>query len=207
MHSPYFLPATDPAHLPARSQGYCDGRGRGHDLQRWPVPWRRVGWINLSRTHPGDHEVIISLGELVEPIEFIDIFDGEGDHEEEDEDHSLDPHFWLDPLRAQSAVNEIAARLSAIDSDSAEYYQSGAEQYNQELSDLHSWIQDRVATIPEDDRLLVTSHDSFQYFAQRYGFEVVGAIFPTTTEAEPTAQELANLVETIEDKGARALFR
>ena len=63
-----------------------------------------ASWLDkLIENASRDHEVIISLGELVEPIEFIDIFDGEGDHEEEDEDHSLDPHFWLDPLRAQSA--------------------------------------------------------------------------------------------------------
>ena len=64
----------------------------------------------------------------------------------------------------------------------------------------------RVSTLPEEHRLLVTSHDSFQYFAKRYGFEVVGAIFPISTETEPTAQELAELIETIEHAGAPAVF-
>ena len=53
---------------------------------------------------------------------------------------------------------------------------------------------------------MVTSHDSFQYFAARYGFEVVGAIFPVTTETEPSAQDLVALVETIEHEGARVVF-
>ena len=133
------------------------------------------------------------------------------DHEEEGghahEHGALDPHFWFDPLRVQSAVNEIAARLSALDPDGAEYYSSNAVVYISELSDLHSWIQEQVKAVPEADRLIVTSHDSFQYFAALYGFKVVGAILPSlTTEAEPTAQDLAGLVETIEHEGAKVIF-
>ncbi len=140
----------------------------------------------------------------------------EHEHEDEDEheeegghDHAhgdLDPHFWFDPLRVQSAVNEIAGRLSTLDPDGAGYYFGNAESYIRELGELHSWIQEQVETVPEADRLLVTSHDSFQYFAVRYGFEVVGAIFPVTTETEPSAQDLVALVETIEHEGARVVF-
>ena len=143
--------------------------------------------------------------------------EGEG-HDEDEEEHGddedghdhahgeFDPHFWFDPLRVQSAVNEIATRLAALDPDGSEYYAENSESYIRELSELHSWIEAEVATVPESDRLLVTSHDSFQYFATRYGFEVVGAILPTTTEVEPTAQDLAELVETIEHEGAKVIF-
>ena len=140
--------------------------------------------------------------------------DGHEHDEDEDEhghhDHAhgeFDPHFWFDPQRVQSAVNEIAARLSALDPDGADYYVSNGASYIRELGELHSWIEEQVATVPEDNRLLITSHDSFQYFAARYGFEVVGAIMPSiTTEAEPTAQDLAELVETIEHEGATVIF-
>ena len=54
--------------------------------------------------------------------------------------------------------------------------------------------------------MLVTSHESFQYFARRYGFEVAGAIFPVSTETEPTAQDLAKLIEIIESEGVPAVF-
>ena len=132
-----------------------------------------------------------------------------GHEEEGDDGHghgALDPHFWFDPLRVQQAVNSIAAQLSTIDPEGQVSYRENAAAYSRELEQLHTWIEEQVATLPEERRLLVTSHDSFQYFAKRYGFEVVGAIFPISTESEPTAQELAELIETIEHAGAPAVF-
>ena len=151
-------------------------------------------------------------------MEGHDEHEDEHEHEEEEghdehEDHhdhahgEFDPHFWFDPPRVQNAVSEIAARLSELDPDGAEYYSGNADAYIGELGDLHSWIQEQVAVVPESDRLLVTSHDAFQYFAALYGFKVVGAVIPSvTTEADPTAQELAALVETIEHEGAKVIF-
>ena len=131
-------------------------------------------------------------------------------HEEEGDGHGhgeLDPHFWFDPVRVKQAVNSIAAHLSGLDPAGQTYYRDNAAAYNQELDDLHVWIEGEVATLPQDHRLLVTSHDTFQYFAQRYDFEVVGTIIPSlTTEVEPSARELAELVEAIEHSGAHAIF-
>ncbi len=140
-----------------------------------------------------------------------DAHDEEEQGEEEEDGHghahgSLDPHFWFDPVRVQQAVNSIAAQLSTADPAGQTFYRDNAAAYNRELDDLHAWITEQVAVLPEDQRVLVTSHDSFQYFAQRYGFEVAGAIFPVTTEIEPTAQDLAMLIETIEHEGVPAVF-
>ena len=140
-----------------------------------------------------------------EAIEELEHLTEEG--EEGHEGHGLlDPHFWFDPLRVKEAVSSIAAKLSELDPEGAQVYQANASAYNQELDALHGWIQEEVAKLPADRRKLVTSHDSFQYFAERYGFEVVGAILPTNIEREPTAQELAELVETIEHEGVSAIF-
>ena len=132
----------------------------------------------------------------------------EMEHEDEEEHAhgSLDPHFWFDPLRVKQAISSIAAQLSTADPAGQTYYRDNAAAYNRQLDDLHAWIEEQVATLPEDHRILVTSHDSFQYFAQRYGFEVAGAIFPVTTEAEPTAKDLAELIEVIEHEGVHAVF-
>ena len=130
----------------------------------------------------------------------------EREDEEEHAHGSLDPHFWFDPVRVKQAINSIAARLSTADPAGQTYYRDNATAYIRELDDLHAWIEEQVAYLPEDRRVLVTSHDSFQYFAQRYGFEVAGAIFPFTTEAEPTAKDLAELIEVIEHEGVPAVF-
>jgi ABC-type Zn uptake system ZnuABC Zn-binding protein ZnuA len=133
--------------------------------------------------------------------------EGHGHEEKEGHDHGeLDPHFWFDPLRVKQAVSAVAQQLASLDPDGKSFYEANAVVYNQELDDLHSWIQAEVAGLPQERRLLVTSHDSFQYFAQRYGFRVVGAVMPITTKTEPTAQELAHLVETIKHEGVPAVF-
>ena len=152
-------------------------------------------------------------------IAFVGIFgetEGHEEHgheeehgEEEGEEHAhgeLDPHFWFDPVRVQQAVNSIAARLSTVDPAGQTLYRDNAAAYNRELDALNAWITEQVSVLDEDHMVLVTSHDSFQYFAQRYGFEVAGAIFPVTTELEPTAQDLAMLIETIEHEGVHAVF-
>ena len=133
-------------------------------------------------------------------------------HMEEGEDEhghahgALDPHFWFDPLRVQQAVNSITAQLSTVDPAGQTQYRENAAAYNRELDDLHAWIAEQVAMLPDDHRVLVTSHDAYQYYAQRYGFEVVGTIFPLSTEVEPSAQDLAMLTELIEHEGVPVVF-
>ncbi len=229
-----------------------------------------AGWLTeLVKNANTDESKLVALGELIDPIEFVEIGahedeeghhedeeghhedeeghhedeeghhedeeghhedeeghheDEEGHHEDEeghdDEDmeghhddehdhaHGLyDPHFWFDPLRVKIAVNEIAARLAAIDPDGADLYRENAASYVTELDELHAWTKEQVDAIPSDRRLLLTSHDSFAYFAQLYGFKVIGAIIPSlSTEVEPTAAHLGSLVEAIADNDVPAIF-
>ena len=137
----------------------------------------------------------------------------EDDHEDEHEDEhghdhgSLDPHFWFDPMRVKVAVNEIAARLSAIDPDSASVYFQNASAYGEQLDELHAWIQEQVSSVAPERRLLVTSHDSFSYFAEIYGFEVVGLVIPSlATHVEPSAEHIAELVDEVREHDLPALF-
>ena len=135
-------------------------------------------------------------------------------HDEDMDDHDghdhgpLDPHFWFDPLRVQTAVTEIAARLSALDPAGADSYTANAASYNAKLDVLHSWTLEQVAQVPIEARLLVTSHDSLSYFAELYGFLVVGTVIPSTasTEVEPTAEEMVELVHEIEEYGVGTIF-
>ena len=140
-------------------------------------------------------------------IEEIEHLISEGEDEHEGHGHGVeDPHFWFDPLRVKLVVSEIVARLSVLDPDGADGYVSNASEYNAQLDELDEWTQEQVASVPDSQRFLVTSHDSFGYFADRYGFEVVGVILSTTTEAEPSAEHLAELVEVVEKYNVPAVF-
>ena len=134
--------------------------------------------------------------------------DGHDDHGHEGHHHGpLDPHFWFDPNRVKIAVNDMAARLAELDPEGADYYAQNAADYGAQLDELHSWIQEQVAVVPQDRRLLITSHDTFAYFADIYGFEVIGTFIPSLApDVEPSAEHIAGLVEVIREHNAPAVF-
>ena len=110
-------------------------------------------------------------------IEEIEHLISEGEDEHEGHGHGVeDPHFWFDPFRVKLAVNEITARLSVLDPDGADGYVANASEYTAQLDELDAWTLEQIAAVPDSQRFLVTSHDSFGYFADRYAFEVVGVI-------------------------------
>jgi ABC-type Zn uptake system ZnuABC Zn-binding protein ZnuA len=166
------------------------------------------GWLEeLIENAARDQSAVVALGDVVDPIDFVEIVEEHGEEEAEGRGHEeLDPHFWFDPLRVKQAVKSISSWLSTTDPAGQTFYRGNATAYNRELDGLHAWIDEQVGSLPQERRVLVTSHDSFQYFALRYGFEVAGAIFPVNTDAEPTAQELGEIIETIEREGVLAVF-
>ena len=145
--------------------------------------------------------------EAEDAIEAIEALSMEGEDEHDDHGHGIeDPHFWFDPLRVKIAVNDIAARLSVLDPDRGDTYRANASAYNAKLDELHAWSEEQTSTVPEENRLLVTSHDSFGYFAELYGFEVIGVVLSITTDVEPSAGDLADLVEEVKEEGVPAVF-
>jgi ABC-type Zn uptake system ZnuABC Zn-binding protein ZnuA len=121
--------------------------------------------------------------------------------------HEVDPHFWLCPVHAVTFVTNIRDGLSQADPAGAAIYAANADAYIARLRELDQWIAEQVSRIPQRDRLLVTSHESFGYFADRYGFRVVGTVMPgVSTGASPSARELAQLIQKIKETGARAIF-
>ena len=145
--------------------------------------------------------------EAGDAIEAIEDLTSEDEDEHAGHGHGTeDPHFWFDPLRVKIVVDEITTRLAALDPDRADVYRANASAYSAQLDELHSWTETQVEAVPEDRRLLVTSHDSFGYFANLYGFEVIGVILSITTEVEPSAVSLAELVETVKEHEVSAVF-
>ncbi len=125
----------------------------------------------------------------------------------ENVDEPLDPHFWLDPNNAIKYVENIRDALQKIDPSVAVYYGANADKYIQQLTALDQAIRTQIAAIPADRRLIVTNHESFGYFADRYGFKVIGTIIPSvSTGSAPSAQQLAHLIDTIKATGASAIF-
>lgn len=121
--------------------------------------------------------------------------------------HEVDPHFWLDPINVVRYVENIRDGLSAADPAGKETYSANAAAYTAKLNELDGWIKGEIEQIPPARRLLVTNHESLGYFADRYGLKIVGAVVPSvTTEAAPSAQELAALADQIRSSGAPAVF-
>ncbi len=133
---------------------------------------------------------------------------GHDEHGEDEHDHGpLDPHFWFDPIRVKIAVNEIAAQLSALDPEGATVYQRNATDYGQQLDELHAWILEQVDLVAPERRQLVTSHDTFAYFAKAYEFEVVGLVIPSLgPDLEPSGEHLAEVIEVVREHGVPAVF-
>ena len=118
-----------------------------------------------------------------------------------------DPHVWFDPTRAQQMVTNIANALAEVDPDGSDSYSERSTAYNDQLSQLDQEIKERIALIPADQRKIVTNHDALGYFADRYGLTVVGTVFPgSDTRSEPSAQEVAELVDSIQQQGVKAVF-
>ena len=142
--------------------------------------------------------------EALEEIEHLVSGEEEG---HDDHGHGVeDPHFWFDPLRVKLAVDYIAVQLVSVDSGGSETYAANASAYKAQLDELDTWTQEQVSVVPDANRLLLTSHDSFGYFADRYGFEVIGVILGTTTEVEPSAEHMAELTQTVEQYNVPAVF-
>ncbi|UGT68844.1 metal ABC transporter substrate-binding protein [Nocardia gipuzkoensis] len=140
----------------------------------------------------------VSVGAAIDPISYS----------AQDANGKPDPHFWTDPRRVRRAVEVIRDRVvEHVDGVDAAAIRARADDYLAELDRLDRWMTERFATIPAERRKLVTNHHVFGYLAQRFGFEVVGAVIPGgTTLASPSPSDLAALAGTIRAAGVGAIF-
>jgi ABC-type Zn uptake system ZnuABC Zn-binding protein ZnuA/ABC-type Mn2+/Zn2+ transport system permease subunit len=118
-----------------------------------------------------------------------------------------DPHWWHDPVNAEAAVREIRDAMIDVDPSQRRTFERNASRYLGELRTLDAGINRCFAAVPRDQRKLVTDHDAFNYFAQRYGIHVVGAVIPSqTTEAQPSAGDISRLAGEVRRQHVRAIF-
>ena len=124
---------------------------------------------------------------------------------ENEQEEDVDPHVWFDVENVIHWVETIEGALSALDPANAGAYRANAQAYTRQLEDLDAWVVKQLATIPEANRKLVTNHPAFAYL-ERYGLEQVGAVYPVSPSAEPSARDIAELEDTIGDYGVPAIF-
>jgi ABC-type Zn uptake system ZnuABC Zn-binding protein ZnuA len=146
-------------------------------------------WMAKVVSSAGGHPRVVDLGAVV-PVK-----------------RSHDPHWWHDPGNAEAAVTAIRDALVRADPSSVSTFRRNAAAYEKQLRDLDRSIATCFARIPSAERKLVTDHDAFGYFADRYGIQIVGAVIPSlTTAAQPSAGDTAKLIALVRREHVRAIF-
>jgi ABC-type Zn uptake system ZnuABC Zn-binding protein ZnuA/ABC-type Mn2+/Zn2+ transport system permease subunit len=156
-------------------------------------------WIEEIVSDSGSNAEMVDLGAEV-PVRLAGESSGA-------EASKYDSHWWHDPRNAEAAVLGIERALVAADPAHRAAFERNARAYLAKLRALDRGIARCIGSVPADRRKLVTDHDAFGYFAQRYGIEVIGAVIPSqTTQAQPSAQDLSELAKTIESEDVKAIF-
>jgi len=206
----------------AKVVGLIPANADPHDYEVRPGDVKALADADVVIRSGGDvddwlTEAIESSGADARELVLIDKVDKlEGDHEHGDkhaaeEEHGnqddVDPHWWQDPRNAAKAVAAIEAELSAADAGGAATYARNADAYTARLTALDRAVAKCIDRIPPAQRKLVTTHDALGYYAERYGLEVVGAVIPSlSTQAQASAGEVDELVETIKREQVKAIF-
>ena len=131
------------------------------------------------------------------------------DHEKEEkhsEEKAPDPHVWHDAENGVQMVEAIRSNLEKVAPDNAQLYAANAQKVTGEIKEIDSWIKKNVATIPENQRKLVTTHDALSYYTQAYNINYEGAIEGLSTEAEPSAARIAELSKEIKQENVPTIF-
>ena len=156
--------------------------------------------LELAEANRSEGTPIVLLGdEAVSPDEYV------FDFSFPEADGNPNPHLWTAPHLSVEYVEIVRDALAEVDADNAEYYAANAERLIERLWELDAAIAAAAATIPEAHRKLITYHDSFPYFAPRYGLEVIGAIQPSDF-SEPSPREVADLIAQVAAAGVPAIF-
>lgn len=156
--------------------------------------------LELARANLKEGAEIVLLGEgTLSPDEYV------YDFSFPKEAGNPNPHLWTNPLHALAYAEIIAGELAKRDPENASYYEDNYNAYATRIEALDQAIRETTASIPAGNRLLLTYHDSFAYFAPRYGYTVIGAIQPADF-SEPSAREVAALIDQVRELEVPAVF-
>jgi ABC-type Zn uptake system ZnuABC Zn-binding protein ZnuA len=154
----------------------------------------------LAEDVMSDDARIVELGnQTITPDEYI------YDFSFPEEDGKPNPHLWTDPLLARRYAEIVKDTMADLDPDNAAAYQENYQAFSDLVDELDAAMRESFATIPAEDRKLLTYHDAYAYFAEDYDWEVIGAIQVSSFE-DPTPQEVADLIDQVEAEGVPAIF-
>ena len=177
-----------------------------HDFEPRPSDARAVADADVVLRSGGDLDgwlggLLENAGGDAEQVTLIDaVRTIQGDGE-------TDPHWWQDPRNVVRAVDRIEAAFAEADPDGRAAYERNAARYAGEVRALDGRIAQCLSGVDADRRKLVTNHDSFGYFAERYDVEVLGSIVPAlSTSAQPSAGDVRRLVDDIRRAGVTTIF-
>lgn len=154
------------------------------------------GWIDDLVRHAGGERPIIVAGDAVDESRLLRV---EG---------AVDPHIWFDASMWRQVADLVARELISLAGDDEELAQAIRErhaEYDQVLADLHVWTARQLESIPTERRILITSHDAFNYFGQAYDIDVE-AIQGLSTEQEASQRDVVNIIELVRRRNAPAVF-
>jgi ABC-type Zn uptake system ZnuABC Zn-binding protein ZnuA len=161
-------------------------------------------WLAPMVDDSGGDAPVVELGEDLPGVTYLEADDV--DQATDGHGHgSINPHLWLDVANAVRYVERITGALAVADPADAAAYEARGAAYTASLEDLDGWIRDQFDTVPAANRRIVSFHEAFPYYAAAYGLEVVGTIVDAPGQ-DPSAGEIADLVEAIKTSGARAIF-
>lgn len=123
----------------------------------------------------------------------------------DDTEKEFDPHVWMDPAVWARVVDEVRDALVEIDPEGAEAFRANAAAYRERVEAIDAYAAAVLASVPENQRVLVTAHDAFNYFGRRFGFEVVG-IQGISTQSEAGVRDIERLVDLLVDRRVGAVF-
>jgi ABC-type Zn uptake system ZnuABC Zn-binding protein ZnuA len=156
--------------------------------------------LELAQANVADGVEIVQLGDrTITPEEYV------FDFSFPEEGGDPNPHLWTNPPYAERYAEIVMQTLSELDPDDADAYRANYEAFAAVLDDLDAAVREVTETVPPANRKLLTYHDSFPYFAREYGWTVIGAIQPSDF-AEPTAQDVAALIDQVRAAQVPAIF-
>lgn len=151
------------------------------------------GWINELIENSGTNAPVVTITEGIEPIESATY------------ENSSDPHAWMDPVFGKIYADNILKALIRTDPEHEEEFKFNHQVYHSQIDDLIKYCLEKIESIPEQQRILITSHDAFQYYGRRFGLRLE-AILGTSTDAEAQTSDIQRVGKLIDSAKVPAVF-